>query len=116
MEAAIIAATIVATRALSSQAWLWANVGYSMVFALGSGYFTATMARHRGTLHGALLAVLIVALALVAGAEPGRNQPRWYPAVLTFGSAAAAVFGGFLCSRLRRHSSAGHYRGRPPRP
>jgi len=115
MEAAIVAATIVATRTLSAQEYLWANVAYSMVFAALGGYITATLTRHRGTLHGALLAVLIVGLALLAGAEAGRNQPRWYPAVVTFGSAAAAVAGGYLCSRLRRHHSAGHYRG-PERP
>jgi predicted membrane protein len=111
MEAGIIAATIVATRVLSAQAYLWANVAYSMAFAVAGGYLTAALTRHRGTLHGALLAVLIVGLALLAGAEAGRSQPRWYPAVLTFGSAAAAVFGGYLCSRLRRHHSSGHYRG-----
>jgi hypothetical protein len=115
MEAAIIAATIVATRALSPQEYLWANVGYSMAFAAIGGYLTAALARHRGTLHGALLAILIVGLALLAGAEAGRNQPRWYPAVVTFGSAAAAVFGGYLCSRFRRHHSSGHYHA-PKRP
>lgn len=111
MEAAIIAAAIVATRTLNPQEYLWANVAYSMAFAAAGGYLAAALTRHRGTLHGALLAVLIVGLALLAGAEAGRNQPRWYPAVLTFGSAAAAVFGGYLCSTLRRHSSSGHYRG-----
>ena len=116
METAIIATTIVTTRTLAPEVWLWANVGYSMAFAAAGGYFTAMMARHRGTMHGGLLAVLIVALQLAAGTEAGRNQPSWYPAVLTFGSAATAVFGGYLCSRLRRHHSSGHYRGRPPRP
>jgi hypothetical protein len=110
MEAAIIAATIVATRTLSTSAYLSANVAYSMVFAAAGGYLTATLARERGVLHGSLLAVMIVGLALLLGPEAGRNQPRWYPAVLTFGSAAAAVFGGYLCSRFRRHYSSGHYR------
>jgi hypothetical protein len=116
METAIIAATSVATRTLSPDVWLWANVGYSIAFAASGGYLTATIARHRGTLHGGLLAVLIVGLAILVGPEAGRNEPAWYPAVLTFGSAWAAVFGGYICSRFRRHHSAGHYRGRPPRP
>jgi hypothetical protein len=110
METAIIAATIVATRTLSPAVYLWANVGYSMAFATAGGYFTAMMARHRGTLHGFLLALLIVALSILAGTDAGRNEPPWYPAILTFGNAAAAVVGGYLCSRLRRHQSAGHYR------
>jgi hypothetical protein len=112
MEAAIIATTIVATRALAPDVWLWVNVGYSMVFAAIGGFLTATMARHRGTLHGGLLAVLIVGLALLAGPEAGRNEPARYPPVLTFGSAAAADFGGYACSRFRRQHSAGHYRGK----
>jgi hypothetical protein len=112
METAIIVATVVTTRTLAPDVWLWANVGYSMAFAAAGGYLTATIARHRGTLHGALLAVLIVGLALLVGPEAGRNQPRWYPAVLTFGSAAAAIFGGYVCSRFRRHHSAGQYRGK----
>ncbi len=112
METAIIAATIVTTRTLAPEVWLWANVGYSMAFAVVGGYLTATIARYRGTLHGGLLAVLIVALALAAGTEAGRNEPGWYPAVLTFSSAAAAVAGGYVCSRFRRHHSVGHYRGK----
>ena len=112
METAIIGTTIVATRTLAPEVWLWVNVGYSMAFATAGGFLTATMARHRGTMHGGMLAVLIVALALAAGTEAGRNQPPWYPAVLTFSSAAGAVVGGYICSRFRRHFSAGHYRGR----
>ena len=110
MEAAIIVCTIVASRVLPPQTYLWANVGYSMLAAAIGGYLTAVMARQRGTLHGSLLAVLVVAIALLAGPEAARTQPRWYPAVLTFGNASAAVFGGFLCSRFRRLHSAGHYR------
>ncbi len=110
MQAAILAATIVATRALAPSVYLWANVGYSTLFALAGGYLAATVARHRGVLHGSLLAILIVALGLLSVDNKG-NHPRWYPAVLTFASAGAAVLGGYICSRLRRRLSAGHYRG-----
>ena len=111
MEAAVIAATIVATRVLPPETYLWANVGYSWVFAVVGGFLAATLARHRGTLHGAFVAVLIVVVGLLSGAEAGRNQPNWYPAVLTFGAAASAVFGGYVCSRFRRLFSPGHHRG-----
>ena len=110
METAIIAATIVATRTLDATTYLSVNVAYNMAFAAAGGYLTAVMARQSGTLHGLLLAVLIVAIGLLSGTEAGSNQPPWYPAVLTFGRAAAAVFGGYVCSRFRRHHSTGHYR------
>jgi putative membrane protein (TIGR04086 family) len=111
MEAAVIAATIVATRVLPPETYLWVNVGYSCLFAAAGGYLAATLAGQRGTLHGTFVAVLIVLLGLLSGVEAGRDQPSWYPAMLTFGAAASAVFGGYLCSRFRRLFSAGHHRG-----
>jgi hypothetical protein len=114
MEAANIAVSIVVTRlSINTFTFLYVNVGYVVILAAAGGYIAAAIARHRGTLHGLLLAVLIVLIGLLSGTEAGRNQPRWYPAIMTFGSAAAAVFGGYLCSRFRRHHSSGHYRGRP---
>ena len=113
-EAAIIAATIVATRVLTPPTYLWAYIVSHCVVAFFGGYLAATLARERGTLHGALVAVLIVALGLLLGAEARRGEPRWYPAVFTFGGAACAVLGGLVCSRLRRHYSSGHY-SRPSR-
>ena len=111
MEAAVIAATIVATRVLPPDTYLWANVAYSCLFAAAGGFLAATLAHQRGTLHGTFVAVLIVVVGLLSGAEAGRNQPGWYPPVLTFSAAASAVFGGYLCSRFRRLFSAGHHRG-----
>jgi membrane-bound metal-dependent hydrolase YbcI (DUF457 family) len=113
MEAANIAVSIVVTRlAINTTTFLFINVGYVVILAAAGGYLAAALARHRGVLHGSLLAVLIVLVGLLSGTEGGRNQPRWYPAVMTFGSAAAAVFGGYLCSRFRRQHSSGHYRPR----
>lgn len=114
IETGVILATIVATRVLSHSAYLWANVGYHYVFATIGGYIAATLAERRGSLHGALVGVLIVLLGLALGAEARRGEPRWYPAVFTFGGAACAVLGGFVCSRIRRHYSSGHY-SRPSR-
>ena len=111
-QAAIIVATIIVTRLpLVPETMLWANAVDNYLCAFGGGLVVGAMARHRGTLHGGLLAVVIVLLGLALGAESSRAQPRWYAAAVTFGSALSAVTGGFICSRLRRTYSSGHYRG-----
>jgi hypothetical protein len=109
MAVSAAVASLVASRLLAAPLYLQVNVGYSYVLAAISGYLTAAMSRHRGVLHGSALAVVIVLVGLLAGADPGRNQPRWYPAVVTFGSAGFAVLGAYACSvlRRRRRSAAG---------
>jgi len=106
----IVATAVTSRMGLPLPTYLTSYVASACVFAAIGGYIAAVVGRHRGTLHGSIVAVLIVALALLAGPEASRNQPTWYPAVLTFSSAVCAVFGGYLCSRLRRSHSAGHFR------
>jgi peptidoglycan/LPS O-acetylase OafA/YrhL len=75
--------------------YLNANLALSFVAALAGGWVTAMKAPVQPVVHVLVLAALVLAMSFVSAKSQGKNQPSWYPLVMTVLGVAGVLLGGF---------------------
>jgi hypothetical protein len=66
------------------------------LFALGSGYVVALIARHRELLHTGILTAIFVVVGLLTVLVPMNHLPLWVNLTTIFPTAPCILLGGFI--------------------
>jgi peptidoglycan/LPS O-acetylase OafA/YrhL len=84
---------------IPSTAFLTASVFCEALFALGSGYLIAFIARRRELLHAAFLSAVFVIFGILYILLGLNHYPLWIPLAMVFLHAPAVLLGAYLRKR-----------------